>query len=334
MPSSYHWAQVSGRSQTSGFVIAITVSTKGYMWTTGKDTHRPQRQIFPRRGKPLNLRKSRADTIFDKQFGCVCVEPYDTPGVDPEFICHWLNVDPQCLPKKQKPHRPSDAQVEVAKEEVDKLKEARAIKEVYYPGWLDNTVIVRKKNGKWRVCIDFTDLNKACLKDPFLVPKINQLIDATFGHLRMSFLDAFQGYHQIALAPNGQENTSFISLTGNFHCKVMPFGLKNAWSTYQRMVTKMFKKQLGRNMEAYIDDMVVRSKVVEDHLSDLLETFKTLRKHRLKLNASKCAFRVSLGKFLGYLVTHRGIEVNPNQIVALQNLKSPYGCKRFFGVAT
>ena len=87
-------------------------------------------------------------------------------------------------------------------------------------------------------------------------------------------------------------------------------------------------------MEAYIDDMVVRSKVVEDHLSDLLETFKTLRKHRLKLNASKCTFGVSLGKFLGYLVTHRGIEVNSNQIVALQNLKSPHGCKRFFGVAT
>ena len=104
------------------------------------------------------------------------------------------------------------------------------------------------------------DLNKACPKDPFPVPKIDQLVDAMFGHLRMSFLDAFQGYHQIALAPEDQEKTSFISPEGNYHYLVMPFGLKNAGLTYQRMVTRMFKDQLGKNMEAYIDDMVVKSK--------------------------------------------------------------------------
>ena len=103
----------------------------------------------------------------------------------------------------------------------------------------------------------------------------------------------------------------------------MSFGLKNVGSTYQRMVTKMFKEQLERNMEASIDDMVVKSKAMEDHLKDLAMTFETLRKHRLKLNASKCASEVSSRKFLGYLVTHRGIEVNPNQIIALQILKSP-----------
>lgn len=102
----------------------------------------------------------------------------------------------------------------------------------------------------------------------------------------------------------------------------MPFGLKNAESTYQRMVTKMFKEQLGRNMKSYINDMIVKSKAVEDHLFDLAETFETLQKHRLKSNAFKCAFGVSSGKFLGYLVTHQGIEVNLDQILALQNLKS------------
>ena len=189
-------------------------------------------------------------------------------------------------------------------------------------------MVVKKKNGKWRVCIDFTGLNKACPKDPFLVPKIEQLVDATFGHPKMSFLDAFQGYHQIALAPEDQEKTSFTTPIGNFHYKVMPFELKNARSTYQRMVTKMFKEQLGRNMEAYIDDMVVKSKALEDHLTDLTKTFKTLQKHRLKLNASKCAFGVSSGKFLGYMVTHRGIEVNLNQIVALQSLSLLGALKR------
>ena len=112
------------------------------------------------------------------------------------------------------------------------------------------------------------------------------------------------------MALEDQEKIFFITPTGNFHYKVMPFGLKNVGSTYQRMVTKMFKDQLGKNMEAYIDDMVVKSKVVENHLTDLVETFETLQKRRLKLNALKCAFGVSSGKFLGYLVTYQGIEVN------------------------
>ena len=200
----------------------------------------------------------------------------------------------------QKPCRSLDIHVKAIREEVDKLKEAEAIKQVYYPEWLANTVVVNKKNGKWRVCVDFTDLNKACPKDPFLVPKIDQLVDATFGHPKMSFLDAFQRYHQIALAPKDQEKTSFITLTGNFYYKVMPFGLKNAGSTYQRIVTKMFKKQLDRNVEAYIDDMVAKSKAVENHITDLAETFESLRKHRLKLNASVCLWD-QLGEISGLL---------------------------------
>ena len=139
----------------------------------------------------------------------------------------------------------------------------------------------------------------------------------------MSFLNAFQGYHQIVLSPKDQEKTSFITQTGNFHYKVMLFGLKNAGSTDQRMATKTFREQLGRNMEAYIDDMVVKSMATEDHLTNLVETFQTLQKHHLKLNSSKCAFGVWSGKFLGYLVMHRGIEVNPDQIIALRNLRSP-----------
>ena len=94
-------------------------------------------------------------------------------------------------------------------------------------------MMVKKKNGKWCVCVDFMDLNKACLKDPFSMPKIDQLVNATFGHPILSFLDAFQGYHQIALAPENKENTSFITPMGNYHYKVMPFELKNARSTYR-----------------------------------------------------------------------------------------------------
>ena len=113
------------------------------------------------------------------------------------------------------------------------MKEAEAIKEIFFPKWLANTVVVKKKNGKWRVCVDFTNLNRACLKDPFSMPKIDQLVDAICGHSRMSFLDAFQGYHKIALAVEDQEKTTFITPDANYHYTMMPFGLKNVEATYQ-----------------------------------------------------------------------------------------------------
>jgi len=155
-------------------------------------------------------------------------------------------------------------------------------------------VVVKKKSGKWRVCVYFTNLNKACLKDPFPIPRIDQLVDATFGHPRMSFIYAFQGYHQIPLALSNQEKTAFLSLTRKFHYRVTPFELKNARSTYQRMVTRMFESRLGRNIEAYIDDMVVKCKEEIEHLSDLGDIFAILKKHKLCLNASKCSFGVGL----------------------------------------
>ena len=109
--------------------------------------------------------------------------------------------------------------------------------------------------------------------------------------------------------------------TRNYHYKVMPFGLKNAGSTYQRMMTRMFEPQLSKNIEVYIDDMVVKSKVEYEHVNDLRDIFEILRKHKLCLNAFKCSFGISSGKFLGYIVTHYGIEVNPNQIKAINNLQ-------------
>ena len=154
------------------------------------------------------------------------------PRVDPEFIVHKLNVDPSFPPKKQRLRRSAKEHVEVVRQEVGSLKEAEAIKEIFFPEWLANTVMVRKKNSKWRVWVDFTDLNRACPKDPFPMPKIDQLVDATCGHPRLSFLDAFQGYHQIVLVAEDQEKTTFISPDANYHYTVMPFELKNVGATY------------------------------------------------------------------------------------------------------
>ena len=174
--------------------------------------------------------------------------------------------------------------MEAIKTEVVKLKQAGAIKEIFYPQWLVNTVVVKKKTGKWRVCVDFTDLNKACPKDPFPMPRIDQLEDASVGHPQMSFLDAFQGYHQIPLAVEDQEKTAFVTPVGNYHYKVMPFSLKNTGSTYQRMMTKMFESRLGKTIEVCIDDMVVKSKLASEHLADLTNVFEILRWHKLRLN--------------------------------------------------
>ena len=166
-------------------------------------------------------------------------------------------------------------------------------------------------------------MNKACPRDPFPIPWIDQLVDATISHPRMSFLDAFQGYYQIPSILSDQEKTAFVTPTGNYHYTVMPFGLKNAVSTYQRMMTRMFEPHLEKNIEVYMDDMVVKSKVVFEHKGDLKNIFEILRRYKLCLNASKYYFGVGSGKFLGYMVTHCGIEVNPDQINAINDLRPP-----------
>ena len=160
--------------------------------------------------------------------------------MDPEFIVHKLNVDPSFLPKKQKSRRVAKEHVKAVKSKVQRLKEARVIMEIFFPKWLANMVVVKKKSGKWRVCVDFTNLNRTCPKDPFPIPKIDQMVDATYGHSRMSFLDAFQGYHQIALAFEDREKIAFISLDVNYHYNMIPFGMKNVGATYQWMMTRMF----------------------------------------------------------------------------------------------
>ena len=118
-------------------------------------------------------------------------DAYEAPRLDPNFICHHLNVNPSITLKKQSPRRPSKEHVKAVKSEVTKLKQAGATKEVFYPQWFANTVVVKKKTGKWRVCVDFIDLNRACPRDPFPMPRIDPLVDAAVGHPRMSFLDAF-----------------------------------------------------------------------------------------------------------------------------------------------
>ena len=171
--------------------------------------------------------------------------------------------------------------------------------------------------------MDFTDLNKACPKDSFPLPRIDQLVDSTARHKLLTFMDAFSGYNQIRMAEEDQEKTSFITSQGLYCYKVMPFGLKNIGATYQRLVNKMFSKQIGKNMEVYVDDMLVKSREELAHLDDLKETFTTLKQYQMKLNPAKCIFGVASGKFLGFMVSQRGIEANPEKVQAIINMASP-----------
>ena len=136
-------------------------------------------------------------------------------------------------------------------------------------------------------------------------------MDSTSGHELLSFMDAFSGYNQIKMNPKDEVHTSFITSFGTYCYKVMPFGLKNVGATFQRCVTEVFKPQLGRNMEVYVDDMIIKTKAASDHLEDLWETFDRLRFYNMKLNPQKSVFGASSGKFLGYMVSRRGIEANP-----------------------
>ncbi|XP_074346682.1 uncharacterized protein LOC141685485 [Apium graveolens] len=209
-------------------------------------------------------------------------------------------------------------------EEVERLLDVGLIRESFYPDWLANPILVKKPNSKWRTCVDFNDLNKACPKDSFPLPRINQLVNAMAGHALLCFMDVYSGYNQIPMYEPDQEHTSFITNRGLYCYIGMPFGLINIGATYQRFVNKMFKRQIGKTIEVYVDDMLLKSKREEDHIADLAEMFHILRKYRMKLNPQKCVFGVETGKFLGFMVNHRGIEANTKKIKALAVGKSSY----------
>ena len=183
----------------------------------------------------------------------------DMLRIDPSIIVHKLNVSPLFPPIRQKKRVFAEKRDRAITEEVRKLLEENFIREVYYPEWLANMVMVKKANGKWRMCVDFTDLNKVRPKDNYPLPRIDTLVDSTVRHQLLSFMDAFSGYNQIRMEEADQEKTSFVTSQGLFRYKVMPFGLKNVGTTYQRLMNKMFTHQIGRNIQVYVDDILVKS---------------------------------------------------------------------------
>ena len=247
----------------------------------------------------------------------------DMPGLDTDIVMHELPLKEGCSPVKQKLRRTHPEMSRKIKEEVQKQMEAGFLKVVSYPPWVANIVPVPKKDGKVRMCVDYRDLNRASPKDDFPLPHIDILVDNTAQAKVFSFMDGFSGYNQIKMAPDDMEKTTFITPWGTFCYKVMPFGLKNAGATYQRAMVTLFHDMMHKEIEVYVDDMIAKSQTEEEHLVHLLKLFERLRKFRLRLNPSKCTFGVRSGKLLGFIVSEKGIEVDPAKIKAIQEMPEP-----------
>ncbi|CAL8112506.1 unnamed protein product [Prunus armeniaca] len=185
--------------------------------------------------------------------------PSDMPEIDPHIICHRLHVNPTSKPVKQKRRNLTPERI----------------------------AIIEKDQCKWRVCVNYTDLNKACPNDNFPLPRIDQLIDTTSGNQLLNFMDTSSSYNQIMMHEDDKVKTSFIIEKGTYCYKVIPFGLKNAGATYQRLMNKIFKEHIDKTMEDYVDNMLVKAPQQANHIKNLVEAFVMLRKYRLKLNLSK-----------------------------------------------
>ncbi|XP_074328071.1 uncharacterized protein LOC141665984 [Apium graveolens] len=282
----------------------------------------PTRKIKIGKGLETTFQKELIDLL--KEYADVFAwAPEDMPGIDESVAMHSLDVDPKHKPIKQKRRNFAPERQQAIDQEVEKLLKADIICEIKYPDWLANVVLVKKPNGKWRMCVDYTSLNSACPKDSYPLPNIDQLIDATSGHIMLSFINAFSGYNQVKMNPADIAKTAFITHRAVYAFVMMPFGLINAGATYQKMMNTIFKDQLGRNMESYVDDMISKSVTIPEHIQDLRECFDNLRKYNMKLNPEKCTFGVPSGKFLDFLVSERGIEANPEKIKAIMEMTVP-----------
>ncbi|RDX67171.1 hypothetical protein CR513_53981, partial [Mucuna pruriens] len=251
----------------------------------------------------------------------------DVLEIDPDFLCHRLSIALEARPISQKKRKMGDEKRKAASEETRKLLAANFIQEVCYPTWLGNVVMVRKSNSWWCMCTNYTHMNKACHMDPYPIPSINWLVNGASGYGLLSFMDAYFRYNQICMHLMDEAKTTFITNRGNYYYKVMPFGLKNARATYQRLIDRIFKDHINLDLVVYVDDMVAKSAYGKQHYKVLVRVFDILRRHKLKLKPEKCSFGVQAEKFLGFMLNRRGIEANLDKCEVVINMRIPRSVK-------
>jgi hypothetical protein len=263
--------------------------------------------------------------ILKEYKDCFAWDYPELPGLSRKLVEHRLPIKEGFQPFQQSPRRMAPDITLKIKEEIERLVRAGFIRLARYVEWLSNIVPVLKKNGKLRICIDFKNINMATSKDEYPMPVADLLVDGASGYKVLSFMDGYSGYNQIFIAENDVHKTAFRcpGSIGTFEWVVMPFGLKNTGATYQRAMNSIFHDMIGKYMEVYIDDIVVKSQDFDKHLENLEKAFIRIRKHQLKMNPLKCAFGVTAGNFLGFLVHNRGIEVDKNKAKAILQAKPP-----------
>ncbi|XP_015953779.1 uncharacterized protein LOC107478145 [Arachis duranensis] len=260
---------------------------------------------------------------------CFAWDYHEMPGLDRSLVEHRLTLKPNARPVKQTPRRFAP-EINVKIKKIECLIKAKFIRTARYVEWVSNIVPVMKKNRKLRVCIDFQDLNNATLRDEYFMPIVDMLIDSAAGNEMLSFMDSYSGYNQIFIAEDDVAKTAFRcpGALGMYEWVVMPFGLKNAGATYQRAMNAIFHEFIGKFMEVYIDDVMVKLIPVSQHIDHLRKAFLTMRKKGLKMNPLKCAFGVSDGNFLGFVVIDKN---KADAILALSAPKSKKEVQSFLG---
>jgi hypothetical protein len=216
------------------------------------------------------------------------------------------------------------------KEQVDRLLQAGFIHLCHYADWVSNIVPVEKRNtGKIRICMEFRNLNRASPKGEYPMPIADSLVDSASGNKVISFLDGNVGYNEIFMAKEDVRKTAFrcLGFIGLFEWVVMTFGLKNAGATYQRAINSIFHDLLRVLMEVYIDDMVVKSVGFEEHMTNLKLSFERMKKYGVRMNQLKCDFRVTSGRFLGFIVLEHSIKIDPKKIESIGKIGEPV-CKK------
>ena len=250
----------------------------------------------------------------------------DLKGIPPEIAQHTIPLIPGSTPVRQKERRMNPRLQLVVKAELEKLLEAGFIKPVEITDWVSPMVLVKKKNGKLRVCIDYRRLNKATQKDHFPLPFVNQILDEVAGHELYTFLDGYSGYNQVSIHPDDYHKTAFTTPWGTFIYVVMPFGLCNAPSAFQRVMTSIFFDLLHKSMSVFIDDFSTQTSAI-NHYAMLRECFERCRQNRLSLNPAKVYLGVQKGVLLGYVVSKAGKEPDPEKVEVILNLEPPTSVK-------
>jgi len=236
---------------------------------------------------------------------------------------HAIRLKENSQPVKQRAYRTSKMKADIIKEELTKLLNKGLIAPSQSP-WSYPVVLMPKKNGKWSLCIDYRRLNELTIKDAYSIPFIEEILFSIGGKVEaISTLDLFSGYHQIPVKKEDVEKTSFTTMFGNYTFLVMPFGLTNAHATFQREMNRIFFPLIGKCMFVYIDDVVIFSPSVEQHLIDLEAVFKVILDNGLKINLEKCQFFKESVEVLGHLLTTSGVRPTSDKIMAIRNWITP-----------